>query len=388
MRIVHVSDGLAPRLGGIERHVEELALRQAQSGHDVAIVTAVAGPRDGGDGSLVRVHRPVGRLPSGRIHFSWSPRGARFVTAESWDVVHVHVSAWSPLGALAARRACAAGVPVAVTVHSLWTYLGGLIGASARLLGWHRWPIAWSAVSPTAAAQVAPIVGGRAVAVVPNAIDYGAWFPRARGEGADASRVVIASVMRLATRKRPRALVAMLARLREELPAGFGFEAVVIGDGPWRARMMNDIERLGLSDRVVLTGALDPEQVRDWLARADLYVAPARLESFGIAALEARAAGLPVVGYAGTGLSEFITSDVNGFLVDSDRAMVAALGRLIVDASLRRQMADRNVREVPALGWDRLLSACELLYADAQQLAAPKAHAVFADVASAGAVGP
>src|SRR5262249_20668801 len=116
MRIVHVTDCYLPRLGGIERQVHDLALHQQATGHDVEIVTSVA--TDGGPSPL-RVHRPPGDTGEG-IRYTASRLGAATVRAGSYDLVHVHVSTWSPLAFLAAREAAASGVPVAATVHSVW----------------------------------------------------------------------------------------------------------------------------------------------------------------------------------------------------------------------------------------------------------------------------
>ena len=64
------------------------------------------------------------------------------------------------------------------------------------------------------------------------------------------------------------------------------------------------------------------------LGRAHVFVAPADLESFGIAALEARCAGLPVVAKSSGGVREFVRDGVEGLLCDTDEDMVQALVRL------------------------------------------------------------
>ena len=69
---------------------------------------------------------------------------------------------------------------------------------------------------------------------------------------------------------------------------------------------------------VELPGRLDAAELRDLYARADVYAAPAVLEAFGIATLEARTAGLPVVARAGTGVEEFVADGVEGLLASSD----------------------------------------------------------------------
>src|SRR6185437_6438757 len=102
------------------------------------------------------------------------------------------------------------------------------------------------------------------------------------------------------------ALLRTVAAAVPELPAGVRLDVEVIGDGPLRASMERFIRRNRLGDVVTLAGHLPRPEVARRLAEADLYVAPATLESFGIAALEACAVGIPVIGLAGTGLSEFV----------------------------------------------------------------------------------
>ena len=79
-----------------------------------------------------------------------------------------------------------------------------------------------------------------------------------------------------------------------------------------------------------------------YFAHSDVFVAPANLESFGIAALEARCAGLPVVAKAHTGISEFVNHDKEGLLATSDADMVHQLNRIVRDAELRRIIAAHN----------------------------------------------
>jgi glycosyltransferase involved in cell wall biosynthesis len=119
---------------------------------------------------------------------------------------------------------------------------------------------------------------------------------------------------------------------------------------------------------VDLPGQLPRSEIRDVLAAADLYVAPARLESFGIAALEARAVGLPVVAKDRCGVGEFVTNGTDGILASSDGDMARALARLVESAPLREAIRAHNCAAAPAFGWAEALERTDHLYARAADL--------------------
>ena len=123
-----------------------------------------------------------------------------------------------------------------------------------------------------------------------------------------------------------------------------------------------------------LTGRLHPAQVLAEVARADAYVAPARLESFGIAALEARCLGLPVVGHAVSGLSGFIRDGVEGWLCGSDSAMVDTLHEVVEEDELRLRISEHNRTTPSGLTWQHTLERHDRVYAIARG-ERPRTHA-------------
>jgi glycosyltransferase involved in cell wall biosynthesis/uncharacterized membrane protein YbhN (UPF0104 family) len=347
-RIAHVTDVFLPRLGGIETHVDDLVRHQRAAGLEAEVLTP---SRAEGVDDPSWVHR-------------MSATSARRGVAQ-YDVVHVHVSMFSPYGIGVARAANRAGVPVLVTVHSMWSGAGAVLRL-ASLAGLRHWPVTWSAVSHAAAETFARSFGGRVpVSVLPNAIDVDSWRHPHRGDGRASqqtrSSVTIVSVMRLMPRKRPRQLLRMFEQVRR-LTGSDDVRLVIVGDGPLRARVERYIRRRGLSDYVRVTGRLPRSQVHDELAAASVYVAPAPKESFGIAALEARCAGLPVVASRRSGVGEFIRDRIDGILVDGDAEMVVALADLVRDASLRDRIAAHNREVAPGFGWVDVLERTGRLY--------------------------
>lgn len=363
MRIAHITDCYVPRMGGIERQVHDLAVRQAAAGHEVQIVTCV--PGDPVEDGLV-VHRPQDGGTAGAIRYFTAPGMARRFDPSRYDVVHAHVSTISPLAWFSLGRAVRAGIPAAATLHSMMPNGVPFLTAADLGTGWRDWPVAWSAVSRVAAKPLEKVLADP-VAVVPNGVDPTAWHVLTRPRSPE--RVVVVSTMRLSVRKRPRALVRTMAEVRAALPSSVALELVIIGDGPQRSRLEREIARLGIADWTTITGRLTAEQIRQVYSDADVYVAPATLESFGIAALEARCAGLPVVAQARSGIADFVVDGQDGLLADGDRAMAQALARLAGDPALRSAMHRHNRDTLPPVTWRDSLAACTALYQTALQRA-------------------
>lgn len=377
MRILHVSDCYAPRTGGIETQVRDLARAQAAEGHEVHVLTATPGPNGerGGlvtDDDGVQVHRLGARLPFDLpVNPAAPPRMRALLRGLAPDVVHVHAGVVSPFAYDGARAARAEERPLAITWHCMLDGTVPALRALARLDGWHRAPVALSAVSAAAAERVREVFGVP-VGVVPNGVDLSSWTP-AGGATSSAARsstsgtVRCVATMRLAPRKRGQALLAIIEDAVSQLEPD-QLRVDVIGDGPSRAGMARRAVRRGLVDVVTLRGRMSREDLAAEYAGADVFLAPAVLEAFGIAALEARAAGLVVVARRGTGIEEFITDGVDGLLVDDDACMTRAIVRLVREPALLERLRAHARTHRPLHGWPTTLSAARAEYARAGAL--------------------
>jgi glycosyltransferase involved in cell wall biosynthesis len=366
MRILHVSDCYAPRTGGIETQVRDLARAQVRAGHEVHVLTATPGPA-GERGGLVteddgvQVHRLAARLPFDLpINPVAPPRMRALVRGLAPDVVHVHAGVVSPFAYDGARVARGERVPLAITWHCMLDGMVPTLRAAARLGGWRGAPAALSAVSAAAAERVQGVFGVP-VGVVPNGMDLEEWRP---GPGEASSTLRCVATMRLAPRKRGPALIAVVEDAMTQLEPG-QLTVEVLGDGPSRSAMDRRVRRRGLGHVVTLRGRVSREEVRATYLHADVFVAPAVLEAFGIAALEARAAGLVVVARRGTGIEEFITHGVDGLLVDDDAGMARALVRLATEPGLLAALRGHARVHRPVQGWRVTLAAVQAEYARA-----------------------
>lgn len=365
MRIAHVTDFYLPRLGGIEMHVSDLAVRQLGAGHDVTIVTSSpsAGTADGPDGPVVVRVTEHFRRPRA-IHLGAPLAGARVLLQGDFDVVHVHAGVGSPLAFWAALMCARAGIPTVITVHSLWAWAHPIFRTLNAIAGFSRVPIRWTAVSEAAAAQVRRVVrSGGPVTVLPNGIDPERWNVEPAPRSAD--EVLLVGVMRLAVRKRPKQLLRMLRRARLRIPPHVELRAVIVGDGPARPALERFLRRHSMTEWVSMPGRQTREQIRELYRRADVFVAPADLESFGIAALEAHCAGVPVLAKAGNGISEFVQDGRDGLLVADDAGMTEALVQLCTQPLVRRVLAGHAEARTSPVSWANTLALTDAAYREA-----------------------
>jgi glycosyltransferase involved in cell wall biosynthesis len=283
----------------------------------------------------------------------------RRLAAGRFDVAHAHLGVVSPFATGLVPLALGLGLPVTATFHCVIDRSGAVFRALGHLARWAERGVAMNAVSTMAAARVSAAAGDVPVEVVPNGVDAAWWrdgadAARAPGSGPRAVHVVTAT--RLAARKRPLALLAVLRGARQILDPAVPLRATVVGEGPQRRVLERYIGSRGL-DWVELPGRVDREELRRLHQSADVYLTTARLEAFGIAALEARAAGLPVVAPRATGVDDFVRDGVEGVLGDSDVQLAGALARLATDEAARQRIRHHNLTTPPVQDWAGVLEA-------------------------------
>ena len=318
-------------------------------------------------------------------------------------VVHVHAGVLSPFAFAGVRAAVDAGLPVVVTWHCMLDGVEPLVRAGARTLGWAGGaaPFVATAVSEVAAARVAAALGHDDVAVVPNGLDIGAWraaADAARGRsdalsGKDADTgttsvecpppppdgpILLVATQRLAPRKRAEDLVRVVLaahrRLGRDADGTPRVHLTLLGGGPLEGPVRASVAAAGADGVVDVAGRVPRESLPGHYAGAHAFVSPARLEAFGIAALEARSCGLAVLAARGTGPATFLRDGFDAILVGegrgaSDAAVDAALTDAIVGLvehpDRLRALVTAARRAVPEAGWATVLGACDRAYREA-----------------------
>jgi glycosyltransferase involved in cell wall biosynthesis len=358
VKVALLTDCYLPRLGGIEVQSHDLARQLVALGHEVEVFTATPGPDGERHGTVtvidgIRVHRLAIRLPWELPVNPRAPRELRRrLVAGGFDVAHVQTGVVSPFAWDCTRMVVALGVPAAMTWHCMLGPVAPLFGAAGFVRRWARAGVAMSAVSAAAALPLRRVVGSAGeVAVLPNGIDVAAWSPGAPTSSDPSVHrpLRLVTAMRLAPRKRPVALVELVRRAADRLPPG-ALTLTILGEGPERRRVESLVREHEL-DWVRLPGRVPREQLRERYGAADVYLSPTRLESFGIAALEARTVGLPVIGRSGSGVGEFVTDGVGGRIVDGDAEMAEGIAELAADRAQVERMRDWNLANPPTQDW-------------------------------------
>ena len=369
MKVALLTDCYLPRLGGIEVQTHDLAAHLQARGHEVEVFTATPGDQGERHGTVegvdgVAVHRMALHMPWELPVNPWAPPEVRRrLRRGGFDVVHLHMGVVSPFASDLARVALGLGLPTAITWHCLMARSRPVFRALGQARRWGQRGAALSAVSGLAASQVRSVVGpGVPVEVLPNGIDVSAWSPAGSAPAADDGVVRVVSAMRFAARKRPLAVLEIVRAARAVVPADVELRLDLFGDGPARGRLEAYAAKHQMSDWVTMPGRVTRDQLREGYWRSDLYLTPARLEAFGIAALEARTAGLPVLARADTGVADFVADGVNGLLADDDAALAAALATLVTDSGLRQRIAGQNSAVPPLQSWESVAALAELEY--------------------------
>ncbi len=312
------------------------------------------------------------------------------------DIMHLH-GMWEGLLAAAALLAQQRAVPYVVCPAGMCDRVGlarGRLKKQLALMLWQRRVMRGASAIHAAALPEASDIRAlgfrRPIAIIPNGLDLRPyspppttpieqWWPAPR----DKKRLLF--VGRVHPIKGLANLISAWAQLRAHFPQ---WQLLIAGPDPHghRAELERQLQRLGLSDSATFTGPVYGEQKHALLAASDLFVLPSHTESFGIAAVEAMASGLPVVTTTGTPWRRVVDLDC-GWWVEVGvaplrRGLEQALG--LSDEQRRamgkrgRQLAQRfglpnQARQVEALyGWIcQGAPQPDFVYKDVQPLAEP-----------------
>ncbi|HLY24670.1 MAG TPA: glycosyltransferase family 4 protein [bacterium] len=375
IRVLHVITRMI--LGGAQENTLMTAVRLDRSRYDV---TLASGPTYGPEGSLegrIPDDLPLVRIPDlvRDPHPLKDLRAlaalARVVRLGRYHIVHTHTTKAGLLGRIAARWA---GTPVVVHTphgHAFHSFLNA--PGSAALVWVERAVARWTdrIICLTEAERRDHLnlrIGppGR-FEVIHSGVDLGRFGKVTATQaalrmsfGVPATGSIIACVARLAPVKGVRYLIEAMPRVRDAVPAA---TAVIVGDGPERAKLQARASALGLNGAVKWLGLRT--DVPEIMSLADVVVLPSLNEGMGRVVVEAFAAGRPVVGSRVSGIQDLVADGETGYLVPSGdpRAIAEAVVCCLRDPERARAMGISAQRTAAAFSAERMVAKIDALYA-------------------------
>lgn len=392
MRIGIVTDCYPPHIGGIETQTYNLAQQLKQAGHQVEVITATRA--ESSVGRRIEDQIAVHRLGMPTIGFSpMNPFAGPLFRAifPHFDLLHVHVGVLSPFAHLALQVAAQGTIPILATFHcelSTWAPLMRASGFFDRLA---EAGVLFSGVSSLMNTQINQLLqprNRRHWPIIPNGVDTNFWVanepavqksgkptPAANSEGLPTETTNLAgtrhfeavSAIRLMPRKRPFALIKFAQTVNDLLGSRGNFSLKIFGEGALLPLLRRQPQVA--TGQVSLAGRQDASGLLNAYRQTDFFITLCLHESFGIAAAEARASGLPVIVRSQSPITDFITDGVTGISAGSDRELAEKTTSALLDGSLRK-MQENCCRQPCSVSWERCLEATFDAYQLTKTLAA------------------
>jgi glycosyltransferase involved in cell wall biosynthesis len=368
-------------MGGPALHVAYLTSGLRERGYDTTLVAgslargedSMAFVADARDVDVVRIDE-LGREISPLRDLLATIKLARLIRRERPDILHTHTAKAGTVGRVAAMLAGRKGPPIVVHTfhgHVLRGYFGPMRSRVFRLL--ERWLASRTTVLIAVSPQVRDDLVALGVApperfaVIRLGIELGERVGEQDGGvesrrylGIEPDRFAVGWIGRMTAVKRTDDVLVAFKRLRDE-----GVDAVLcmVGDGPDRRQLEQRAHELGIVRDTLFLGY--QEDVAPFYAAFDALVLPSSNEGTPVSAIEALAAGRPVVATRVGGVPDVVVEGEDGFLVEAGATddIAARLAQLARDPELRERMgrAGRE-RVLPRYAVDRLVDDVDRLY--------------------------
>jgi glycogen(starch) synthase len=330
MKILMLSWEYPPRVvGGISRVVHDLSHKLIQEGHDVTVVTY----RDGNvpyieDDNGVMVYRVDNFMISSNNLIDWTMQlnfnmiakvGEIIAEKGSFDVIHAHD--W--LVAYAAKTLKTAySIPLVCTIHA--TEAGrnsGIRDEQQRYINDTEWMLTYESSevivnSNYMRSELQRLFGlpYEKINVIPNGVNLNMYdgiekdYDFRRKYAMDNEKIIL-FMGRLVYEKGIQTLIAAMPKILNHYHDA---KLLIAGKGGMIDELRNQVNYLGLGNKVYFTGYLGSKDVQRMYKCADVSVFPSTYEPFGIVALEAMLSGTPIVVSDVGGLNEIVDHGVNG----------------------------------------------------------------------------
>jgi N-acetyl-alpha-D-glucosaminyl L-malate synthase BshA len=362
-----------PTYGGSGAVATELGVELGRRGHEVHMISYASPFRLRGYTERVFFHEvdiSGGNYPLFRFYpyeLALAAKQHEVALHERLDLMHVHYAIPHATTAYLAKQMLdgVRDLKVITTLHGTDITL---VGQEHSFFSITRFSIEQSdsvtAVSEYLRDETYKAFGcdGCAIDVIPNFINPKEYFPARNASEreviAPEGVKVLMHTSNFREVKRIRDVVRIFAKVRAEV----GSVLVLVGDGPGRQEAEEEARKLGVEKDVRFLGKL--ESTAALLRSADLFLLPSETESFGLAALEAMACGVPVIASRVGGIPEVVVHGETGALapVGAVDTMASAALQLLLDPARSAAARVAAVKRAEMFTADRIVPQYEQLY--------------------------
>lgn len=328
LKVAMFTNNYLPFIGGVPISIQRLSSALRSKGDEILIIAPRYDAPTQNDSDILRLPSlfKAGRKNEFRIANIFSLHTWNRIKLYQPDIIHLHHPFWlGSLGLFLARRR---KIPAVYTYHTRleeYAHFVPLPGALFRNLISHALVKRFAnkcdcVIVPTySTEEYLRIIGvKRPIEIQPTGIEYHAFQIRdekmishLKNKFHLGNEKILVSVSRLSNEKNIDFMLDAIATIaRKSSPL---FKLFIIGDGHQHQRLQELIQNMGLTEKVILVGAVPPDEIVNWYQLADLFVFTSRSETQGMVILEAMSAGLPVVALRSSGIDDVIKDGFNGY---------------------------------------------------------------------------
>ncbi len=377
MKVLITTDLFTTETNGVVTSVKNLQDELSKRGHDVRVLTLSDNRHSRKDDYIYYIRSmPIGVVyPNVRMPLSYRHQLIKELIEWKPDVIHSQCEFFTYQFALRISRKT--GAPIIHTYHTLYEQYVSYIIPGKRLgkrlvkvLSRKRLKKPEVVIAPTHKVEDALQGYGmnNEISVVPTGINLEQHHKRITKEerrqkrhelGIEDNHSVLINLGRLGTEKNLEELVEYFAKASEENDL---LRFLIVGDGPAKESLEKRAQELGVADRVIFTGMVEPSKVQEYYQLGDIFVSASTSETQGLTYVEAAANGLPLLCRYDKCLDEVIVEGENGYEYEDEEEFFEIVQKIAVDREWMQKASKRSEEIAASFDKQAFGDAIEKLY--------------------------
>lgn len=359
MKILISSDVYEYQTSGATNSVIVLRDELRKLGHDVRmLVLSPNGKSFYKNGSYYIASKPIPVYPGARFSLRVHDKLIKDIIKWKPDIVHAQSEFSSKI--LANRIVKSLDIPFVITCHALYEDYTRYFCPSKKL-GKKIIKIASNKIYNHSKTLIVPSDKLRQVEegygikcpieVIPSGIDLGIYKKQLPEKektkilselGLPNSNKYLVTVCRLAAEKNIDELLKYLPSL---IKKDKGIKLIIVGDGPYKNKLVKMINKLNISDHVIFTGEVPRDEVYKYYQLGNIFVSASTSESQGLTYIEALASGMPMVCKKDKCLDGVIDKGDNGFIFENENEFIESILTILGDKKLGDRMHKNSLKK-------------------------------------------